>query len=218
MTLLEFQNVSFEHDNRTILENLSLKIEEHDFISIVGPSGSGKSTFLKLCSHLISPNQGMILFKEKSVMDYDPTDLRKRIAYCFQTPYLFGDTVIENINFPYQIRNVKPDLDRVNELFALFHMEEEYLKREVRNLSGGEKQRIALIRSLIFEPEILLLDEVTSALDAENTAIVESVIESLNKESITVLWITHNEAQSRKYANKVLSIEAGKITSLEVIK
>lgn len=218
MTLLEFQNVSFEYDNKTILESLSLKIEEDDFISVVGPSGSGKSTFLKLCSHLISPTQGMILFKEKRILDYDPTDVRKRIAYCFQTPYLFGDTVMENMNFPFQIRNVKPDLHRVKELFALFHMEEEYLKREVRNLSGGEKQRIALIRSLIFEPEILLLDEVTSALDAENTVIVENVIESLNKERITVLWITHGEAQSRKYANKVLTIEAGKINSLEVIK
>lgn len=218
MSLLEFQNVSFHADDKTILKNISVSVEQGDFISIVGPSGSGKSTFLKLCSYLISPTHGNIVFKGKNFTDYNPTELRKNIAYCFQTPYLFGDTVMENINFPYSIRNVKPDQKRVNDLFSMFHMAADYLNKDVRNLSGGEKQRIALIRSLLFKPEMLLLDEITSALDVENTKIVENVIDSLNKEGITVLWITHNPEQSRKYANKVLSIETGEIKSLEVIK
>lgn len=218
MSLLEFQNVSFYNDDKTILKNISVSIEENDFISIVGPSGSGKSTFLKLCSHLISPTNGNIIFKGKDFTEYSPTELRKNIAYCFQTPYLFGDTVMENISFPFSIRGVKFNPKRVNDLFSLFHMAAGYLSKDVRNLSGGEKQRIALIRSLLFMPEILLLDEVTSALDVENAKIVENVIESLNKEGITVLWITHNPEQSRKCVNKILSIEAGKIKSLEVIK
>lgn len=218
MSLLEFQNVSFENDDKTILKDLSVSIEDHDFISIVGTSGSGKSTFLKLCSHLISPTSGKIIFKNKDLIEYNPIELRKSIAYCFQTPYLFGDTVMENIQFPFAIRNVTFNQKRVNDLFSLFHMEADYLYKDVRNLSGGEKQRIALIRSLLFTPEILLLDEVTSALDLENTKIVENVIESLNREGITVLWITHNLEQSRKYANKILSIEEGNIKSLEVIK
>ncbi len=216
--MLEFQNVSFDNDDKTILKNISVSIEQGDFISIVGPSGSGKSTFLKLCSHLISPTNGNIVFKGKNFTDYSPTELRKNIAYCFQTPYLFGDKVIENINFPFSIRNVKLDQKKVSELFSMFHMAEDYLNKDVRNLSGGEKQRIALIRSLIFMPEILLLDEITSALDMENTKIVENVIDSLNKEGVTILWITHNPEQSRKYANKVLTIESGEIKSLEVIK
>lgn len=218
LSLLEFQNVSFQDGDKTILNNISVNIEDSDFISIIGPSGSGKSTFLKLCSHLISPTNGNILFKGNNFNEYRPTELRKNIAYCFQTPYLFGDTVMENISFPFSIRNVKFNQKRVNDLFSMFHMALGYLNKEVRNLSGGEKQRIALIRSLLFMPEILLLDEVTSALDVENTKIVENVIEALNNEGITVLWITHNLEQSRKYANKVLSIKAGTIKSLEVIK
>lgn len=217
LSLLEFQDVSFSNDGQTILNHISMKIESDDFISVVGPSGSGKSTLLKLCSHLLSPTEGKIIYKNKSVMEYNPTELRKCITYCFQTPYLFGNTVRENINYPYTIRNIKPDQNRIQDLFSMFQMPADYLNKEVRNLSGGEKQRIALIRSLIYKPEILLLDEITSALDVDNTLIVENVISKMNEQGTTILWITHNPQQSKKYAKKLLTIEAGKLEALEVI-
>lgn len=216
-SLMEFKNVSFISDNEYILKDLSFDIEQGDFISVVGPSGSGKSTFFKLCCNLLSPTCGNILFEGKDYQDYNPVDLRKNIVYCFQTPYLFGRTVMDNIEFPYQIRNMKPDFERINTLFSTFHMSEEYLNKDVKNLSGGEKQRIALIRSMLFMPKILLLDEITSALDVDNTLIVENVIESLNKDGVTIMWITHNPEQSRKYANKILTIESGKIKSFEEV-
>lgn len=218
MSLLEFQNVFFVDDNQSILDDVTISINTGDYISIVGPSGSGKSTILKLCCHLISPTKGEIMFRNKSINDYNPTDLRKNIAYCFQTPYLFGDTVMDNISFPYSIRNTKVDFSRVEELFTVFNIDKNYLNKDIKNLSGGEKQRIALIRTLLFKPEILLLDEITSALDIDNTLIVENVMESLNKDGTTILWITHNLDQSKRNANKLLTIEAGKIKSLEVLK
>lgn len=110
------------------------------------------------------------------------------------------------------------DGGRVNKLFSLFQMDPDYLKHEIVNLSGGEKQRIALIRSLLFQPEVLLLDEATSALDPENTLIVERVIRTLNQDGVTVLWITHNPEQSRKYAGRLLAIENGEIKSMEALK
>lgn len=143
--------------------------------------------------------------------------LRKEISYCFQIPHLFGDTVEDNLNFPYFIRSMKMDFERVNELLLRFNLDKRILKEEVKNLSGGEKQRIALIRTLLFKPEMILLDEVTSALDVDNTQIVESVINSLNKEGTTVLWITHSPEQSRRYANKLLTVDCGEIKSLEAI-
>ncbi|MDO5022250.1 MAG: ATP-binding cassette domain-containing protein, partial [Eubacteriales bacterium] len=146
-----------------------------------------------------------------------PEDLRKRIAYVFQTPYLFGDTVMENMEFPYIVRNMKPDHERIKELFSTFKIPADYLERDTYRLSGGEKQRISLIRSLLFTPDILLLDEITSALDLENAAIVEKVICSLNCEGKTILWITHNPEQSKKYANKILNIESGAIKSFEEV-
>ena len=217
MSILEFQNVSFIRGEQTILTDASFQVEAGDFISIIGPSGSGKSTILKLCSHLISPTKGSIFFHGKKEETYDPMELRKQICYCFQTPFLFGNTVMENIEFPYQIRNEKPDQKRIDFLFEKFQMSTDYLNREVVHLSGGEKQRIALIRSLLYRPEILLLDEVTSALDQENTKIVEAAIQYLNQEGVTILWITHHPEQCRQYANKVLTVQAGHIQSFEEV-
>lgn len=218
MCILKFSNVSFKDDNKYILKNISLSINEGDFVSIVGPSGSGKSTFLKLCSSLISPDEGDILFKNKSFKEYDAVNLRKKVSYCFQIPYLFDHTVEDNLKFPYALRNKPFDINRVKELFNIFNMDISFIKKEVNNLSGGEKQRIALIRNLLFEPDILLLDEVTSALDKDNTLIVENVIQLMNKRGITILWVTHNEAQSRKYANKLMTVESGLLKNLEVLK
>lgn len=218
LTILKFLNVFYSHEDKVIIDNLSIEVGEGDFIYIVGPSGSGKSTFLKLCCHLISPVKGNISYNNKDFFEFNPTDLRKNISYCFQTPYLFGDTVEENLNFPYEIRDKKIDLEKIYELLYLFKLDKDFLKKNVKNLSGGEKQRIALIRNILFKPEILLLDEVTSALDVENTLIVENVIKSLNEDGITILWVTHNPEQSRRHGNKILSLENGKIKSLEVIR
>lgn len=162
MALLEFKNVSYVYDDKSILKNVSFGINTGDFISVVGQSGSGKSTLLRLCSDLISPTEGEIIFNGKTYSQYPPTDLRKSIAYCFQSPYLFGSSVLDNVKFPYIIRNMKPDIEKIETWFAMFNMTGDYLQMDVKNLSGGEKQRIALIRSILFMPEILLLDEITS--------------------------------------------------------
>lgn len=152
------------------------------------------------------------------MLQQGPTELRKKISYCFQEPVLWGSTVRDNLAFPYQIRSMKPDWEKAAALLSDFSMDKSCLAQDIGCLSGGERQRVALVRTILFEPEILLLDEVTSALDAENTALVEKAILSLNRKGITVLWVTHNTEQSRKYANKLMAIEGGRIKSLEAIR
>ncbi len=218
MVLLELQNISYYRENKSILKNISFKVDAGDYFSIVGPSGSGKTTFLKLCAHLLNPTQGVIFFKGKDFEQYNPIDLRRKIGYCAQTSCLFGDTVKDNLSFPYLIRKQKVDLAKIQMLFSYFNLDFEFLRKDVQGLSNGEKQRIALVRTLLFMPEILLLDEVTSALDAANTLLVEKIISSLNQKGTTVLWVTHNLEQSKKYANKLLTIENGEIKSEEVLK
>ena len=218
MEILKFKDVFYIDNKKNVLENVSLSINSGDFISIIGSSGSGKSTFLKLCNNLISPSNGAITYKDKNILEYNPMKLRQEIAYCFQTPYLFGDKVMENLSFPYFVRDKKLNIAEIKSLFNLFKIDNDFLHKEVKKLSGGEKQRIALIRSIIFKPEVLLLDEITSALDNNNCEIVETIVQQLNNNGITILWVTHNLEQSRKYANKVLTIENGKLKNFEVIR
>ncbi|MGT2932927.1 ABC transporter ATP-binding protein [Streptococcus catagoni] len=217
MSILSFKKVSFRVADKEIIKDLTFQVEQGDFISIIGPSGGGKSTILKLASFLISPSQGEISYLDKDLKQLDPVELRKTISYCFQMPQLFGKRVQENIDFPYSIRNEKYDHNRVEELFKLFKMDTALLDYDVKKLSGGEKQRIALIRQLLFEPKILLLDEVTSALDVKNKEIVEDVIKALHDKGITILWITHDRSQSHKFANKVMTIVDGQLESMEEI-
>ncbi len=215
MSLLEFHKVTYVHDNKTVLKNVSVNVEAGAFLLITGPSGSGKSALLKLSCNLISPTRGEISFKSKSLYNYTPSELRKSITYCFHTPYLFGDTVMENLRFPFLIRDLKVDEKRIFELFSLFRLSPDFIYKEVRYLSDGEKQRLSLARSLLFKPEILLLDEITSELDHDNAVIVENVIRVLNDEGITVLWVTHNPGQIRKHASGIITMNAGEIARTE---
>ena len=207
MALLELSNISYIVKDKSIIRDVSLSVNQGDYITIVGPSGSGKSTLLKLCSDLISPTSGTI----------DPESYRREVGYCFQRPYLFAKTVHRNILFPYDIRGLKPDMSRIEYLFDLLHMPLNYMERRNDELSGGEMQRICLIRSLIFEPKVLLLDEVTSALDTTNTSIVENVIDELHKKGITIISITHNEEQSLRTANRRITIVDGQLAKEEVL-
>lgn len=218
MALLELSNISYAVKDKTIIRNVSLAVNEGDYLTIVGPSGSGKSTLLKLCSDLISPTLGSITYNGRNLTAIEPESYRKEVGYCFQRPYLFAKTVRRNILFPYDIRGMKPDMERIKLLFDLLHMPMEYFERHNDELSGGEMQRICLIRSLIFEPKVLLLDEVTSALDSVNAAIVEQVIDELYKNGITIVSITHNEEQSLRSANRRITIIDGSIAKEEVLR
>lgn len=217
MSYLRLEDVSFISNKNIILKDINLDVNKGEFISIVGKSGSGKSTLLKIIGDLLPYTAGEIYFNGKDYKSHIPTNLRKKITYCFQIPYLFGDTIIDNFNFPYNIRDEKLDLSRVNYLMDLFNVSNLDLDTSVRDLSGGEVQRIALIRSLIFKPEILLLDEITSALDIENKNIVNTVLKKLNNEGMTILSVTHDLKYGMDNSNRILTMENGKIIKKEVL-
>lgn len=214
MSLLSLKSVSFSTNTTDILSNLSFDVVKGEVMTITGPSGSGKSTLLKIIANLVSPTTGQIYFNGENIHTRSPTDIRKQILYVPQTPQLFTGTVKDNLNFPYLVHKQHFSLDRSQELLGVFEMSEDYLEKDVESLSGGEKQRIALIRSLLFVPEVLLLDEPTSALDRKSIRIVEQALIKINQSGVTMLWITHSEAQSERMANRVLSIESGKMISL----
>lgn len=215
MNILRIKDITYNFDNTEILNGISIDVKKGDCISIVGQSGSGKSTFLKICADLLPTSSGEIYFKEKNYTDYNPTQLRKLVSYCVQIPYLFGKTVYDNLEFPFKVRNEKVNENRLNFLLNKFNLNETYLQKDINSLSGGEKQRIAIIRNLIYIPEVLLLDEATASLDKENASIVEEYVKELNKGGVTVLWITHSEKQSKSIFNKRITIDEGKVIKVE---
>ena len=218
MNILEIKDLHYETENTSILKGISLEVEEGDCISLIGASGSGKSTILKLCADLIPISKGAICYREKSYTMYNPLELRKKISYCVQIPHLFGEKVYENLEFPFKVRKSNVDDIRILEFLKRFNLEKSILQKEIKSLSGGEKQRLAIIRNLLFTPDILLLDEVTSALDKENAEKVEDYIKELNRQGVTILWITHSIEQSKRIFNKRIVISEGKVQKMEEFK
>lgn len=216
MPIINLDHISYEADHTLILDNVSLAIDKGECVSLVGASGSGKSTLLKLCADLITPTSGEIAYESKPYTTYNPLSLRKKISYCVQLPYLFGETVYDNLAFPFEIRKERPDKSRMCELLQAFNLDERFLHKGIEGLSGGEKQRIALCRNLMYIPEILLLDEATSALDPDSARVVEDSIYNLNKQGVTILWITHNRDQSEGIFKRRLTMANGKLVEEEV--
>ncbi|AOV96628.1 iron ABC transporter ATP-binding protein FetA [Edwardsiella hoshinae] len=191
--LLALDHIHFSADGRPILHDVSLALQPGEFKIITGPSGCGKSTLLKIAASLLDPQQGEIRLQGKPLSDYSPEAYRKRVSYSFQTPVLFGDTVRDNLLFPYQIRNDPPDMDRIRRGLMQFALPLHTLDQRIEDLSGGERQRVALLRNIQYMPQVLLLDEITSALDSHNRTIVQQVINQLNQQQgIAVIWVTHN--------------------------
>ncbi|MGO4961576.1 ABC transporter ATP-binding protein [Jeotgalibaca porci] len=210
-SILEVKHLSFSVGEKEILKDISFKIQKGDFLTIKGPSGSGKSTLLKLLAAIMNPSTGEIIYKGKPLSEYEITDYRKEVSYSFQNAALFGTTVADNLMFPYEIRNEPFDRDRAIALLDKVMLSEQYLDQKITELSGGEKQRVALIRNVLFTPEVLLLDEVTSALDAENRKVISEAILRLNRENkITVLWVTHNTDEINDAA-KTIEMKEGRL-------
>ncbi|MGL4761165.1 MAG: ABC transporter ATP-binding protein [Sarcina sp.] len=217
MDIIKIKNLNYKISNKEILKDISLNIGSGEIISIVGESGSGKSTFLKALSDLIKITDGEIFYKGEKYSDIKPEKLRKDISYCVQLPDLFGKIVEDNFKFIFEIRKEKYDRKRVLNILNKFKIGEEYLSKSIENLSGGEKQRIAIARNLIFKPAILLLDEATSALDNENILLVEEYIKKINKEGVTVIWVTHNQEQSYRSFVKRIVMKNGVIGEIQIL-
>ena len=191
--LLRLEGVGFKTDDAVILHNINLELRPGEFKLITGPSGCGKSTLLKIIASLLSPTSGRLFFDNADVATLSPERYRQQVSYCAQTPALFGDSVYDNLIFPWQIRNKQPDSQALVADLQRFGLGENMLEKSINELSGGEKQRVSLIRNLQFLPRVLLLDEITSALDDSNKQNVNDIIHGYTTEKQeAVLWVTHD--------------------------
>ena len=205
--LLQLQNVGYLAGDAKILNNINFSLRAGEFKLITGPSGCGKSTLLKIVASLISPTSGTLLFEGEDVSTLKPEIYRQQVSYCAQTATLFGDTVYDNLIFPWQIRNQQPDPAIFLDFLERFALPDTILTKNIAELSGGEKQRISLIRNLQFMPKVLLLDEITSALDESNKHNVNEMIHRyVHEQNIAVLWVTHDKDEIN-HADKVITLQ-----------
>lgn len=207
--MLELKNVGYCMDDRRILQDISLSINRGEAVAVIGPSGSGKSTLLRLIGDLISPTEGTIYFEGKPYETYTPETLRLRVSYLSQSIELFGTTIADNLAFPALVRKDTFDEARAKMLMAAVGLQHYKLSDSVQRMSGGEKQRVTIARQLMYRPDILLLDEATSALDHENSEHVEQLIFDIVAQGTTVLWITHDDAQSHRHFDRRIVIQNG---------
>ncbi|HHE5700034.1 TPA: iron ABC transporter ATP-binding protein FetA [Citrobacter amalonaticus] len=204
--LLQVNNVGYQVGTTNILNNISFNLRPGEFKLITGPSGCGKSTLLKIIASLLSPTRGEILFAGEDITTLTPENYRQHVSYCAQTPALFGDTVYDNLIFPWQIRHQRPDAGAFLADLARFQLPETILAKNINELSGGEKQRISLIRNLQFLPQVLLLDEITSALDESNKRNVNEIIHHYARDKQTgVLWVTHDKDEIN-HADEIITL------------
>lgn len=213
--LLEIEHLTYEADHRTILKDINFKVDKGDTIAIIGPSGSGKSTLLKQLNHLIEPTLGTLYLNGKPYHDYTPESIRMKVSYLMQQSEMIGTTIEDNMKFPSEARNQAFDKDKAINLLEKVGLGDYDLSAEIEHMSGGEKQRITIARQLMFEPEVLLLDESTSALDTHNKERVEDIIFKMAEEGIAILWITHSDDQSMRHFQKRMTIIDGEIAKIE---
>ncbi|AEM77841.1 MULTISPECIES: phosphate ABC transporter ATP-binding protein [Thermoanaerobacter] len=210
MNEIEFKEVSYSSFGKEILKNISVKFEGGAIHTIVGPSGAGKSTLIKLINRLIDPTHGSILIDDVDIKTIDVIDLRRRIGMVFQQPHLFEGTVKENIEYGPMLKGEKNV--NVEYYLSIVGLNNEYATRDVKNLSGGEQQRVSIARTLANNPEALLLDEPTSALDPTSTEIVEKLIFNLKeKMNLTIIWITHNMEQAKRIGDYTALLNKGQL-------
>lgn len=208
--MFEFLDVVVERQGVRALDGLTAAIPAHGVTAVFGPSGSGKSTLLRLCNRLELPTSGRVSFYGSDIAALDPLWLRRRVGMCFQRPTPFPGTVADNL------RAADPDAPdaRMRETLARVALSGSWLDRDVAGLSGGEAQRVCLARTLVAGPQVLLLDEPTSAVDTEAAEVIERAVRELAADGTPALWVTHNAAQVARAADRVLRLESGRSQGL----
>ena len=217
--IISIENVSFAYNKENVLQDIILSVDKGDFVGIIGCNGSGKSTLMKLLIGQLSPSKGRIkLFGE----DLNKSNKLNKVGYVPQISLSSGAT------FPATVEEVvmanlysrigfmrfpkKEHKEKVKEALRIVNMEE-YSKRLIGNLSGGQQQRVMIAKALVSDPEIIVLDEPTTGIDAASEEKLYALLNKLNKESnITIIIVSHDFAKIQQYTNKIFVVENNKVS------
>ncbi len=207
--LFELTDVVVGVDGTVRLGPITLEVPDDGVTVLAGPSGAGKSTLLRLCNRLEVPTSGRIRFRGADLDDVDPLALRRQVGMVFQQPILFPGTVEDNL------RVADPQAEAAALVVAMERagLDRSFLTRVGDDLSGGEAQRACLARTLLTDPEALLLDEPTSALDPAATRQLERLARSLATDGVPMLWVSHDLEQVQRVADRTIVLLVGRVAS-----
>ena len=207
---VRIDNVTKTFGQTTAVSNFSAELEDGHLICLLGPSGCGKSTLLNMLCGIIPVSQGQIFFNDKDVTKLPPD--QRNIGMVFQNYALYPHmTVAENIAFPLEIQKVKKDerKARVEEIAKLVHVDN-LLRRYPSELSGGQQQRVAIARAMVKKPQLLLMDEPLSNLDARLRLEMREEIRRIQKETgITTVFVTHDQEEAMSISDSILLMKDG---------
>lgn len=217
--MIEYKNVALRYTEKDILKDVNLLIEDGEFMVLVGPSGSGKTTMIKMINRLLEPTGGNIYMNGKRIKDYNERELRLSTGYVLQQIALFPNlTVAENIALIPEMKGWSKEqiASKTEELLDKVGLPAtEYVKRMPSELSGGEQQRIGIVRAIIGEPKILLMDEPFSALDAISRKQLQTLTKDLHKEfGMTTIFVTHDTDEALKLGDRIAVLEEGEIVQV----
>jgi ABC-type Fe3+/spermidine/putrescine transport system ATPase subunit len=212
MAFIEVTNIGKQFEDSIAIADISFTLNEGELVTLLGPSGCGKTTVLKLIAGLLEPDTGKIIVDGVDVSTIATED--RNIGFVFQSYALFPHlTVAENIAFGLETRKWSKDkkIDRIKELLKLVGLEG-FGKRYPRELSGGEKSRVALARAIAPNPNLLLLDEPLSALDVSLKESLQKAICEIQREvNITTIYVTHDQREAMEVSDKIIILESGRV-------
>ncbi|SDB30160.1 ABC transporter ATP-binding protein [Bauldia litoralis] len=215
MARIEFRNIAKRFGDVEVIPGMDLDIADGEFVALLGPSGCGKSTSLLILAGIYLPSGGDLLFDGHVVNDVEAKD--RNVGIVFQSYALYPHmTVRDNIMFPLRFKKTPRDeaIRRVNDAAALVQVGE-LLDRKPSELSGGQQQRVALARALVKQPQLLLLDEPLSNLDATLRLSMRTEIKSLQDElGVTTILVTHDQIEATTMADRIICMRAGRIEQI----
>ena len=213
---ITFKNVTKKYGDKAVLSDINFSIESHEFFVLAGSSGGGKTTLLKMINRLIEPNEGQVLIDDQDIQTINLRDLRLQIGYVLQQIALFPNmTVLENIGLIPTMKgwSKKETRARVLELLPLVGLDaEKYLNRYPHELSGGEAQRIGILRAISCKPKIILMDEPFSPLDPISRKQLQELVKDLQKTlKITTVFVTHDMSEGMAMADRIAILKDGEL-------
>ena len=209
MICIDLENVNFSYIHQSIFKDITVKLSSGEKIQLIGDNGAGKTTFLKMISGLLKPQSGDIFFSQANY-DLDMRSLRKISGVSLDDTHLLRNfSVTENLMLYLRMYGVEPSFNKISPWLDRFHLQT-YRETQIHHLSQGEQRKVSIIKALLHEPQVIILDEPTNSLDQESKKNLSDILNSLSTDHL-VLVSTHDHEWAKTWSNRSIEVKEGRL-------